>query len=41
MMLYVRCTNIITEIRYVGQYYSINKFQCYNKVTHGLCNKCS
>ena len=40
MMLYSRCTNVIREIRYVGKYYSINEYQCYNKTISGRCNSC-
>jgi len=37
MKLYNRCTNTIREIRYVGKYFSINEYQCYNKVTTSYC----
>ena len=40
MLLYNRCTNVISEIRYVGKYYSINEYQCYNKTISGRCNSC-
>ena len=41
MKLYNRCTNIIREKRYVGKYYSINEYQCYNKVIAGYrCRSC-
>ena len=40
MRLYNRCTNVITENRYVGKYVSINRYQCYNKTTGTRCGRC-
>ena len=41
MMLYNRCIGIIREVRYVGNYYSINEYRCNNKVIYRRCSTCN